>query len=201
METIMTYKYDDVIVDIIQDFEPIDPRTWDNLGTMICGHPRHVLGDEQFSRGEYANAYELRKHLFKDRDALIALPLYLLDHSMLSMSTEPFGGYIGRFDSSMIGYIYVSKEKIREEYGKKRISKKLRESVTEYLKGEIETYNQWLQNDVYGYSKYRLKICECCGTVLKKDIDSCWGFYGFDFENNGLWEYADINESWIEVIE
>lgn len=31
---------------IEHDVEPTSPRDWDNLGTMICWHPRYTLGDD-----------------------------------------------------------------------------------------------------------------------------------------------------------
>ena len=31
---------------IVQDTDPESPRTWDNLGTMVCFHKRYELGDK-----------------------------------------------------------------------------------------------------------------------------------------------------------
>jgi len=38
----MSYK-----IEIEPDLDPMDPREWDNLATMVCWHRRYNLGDEQ----------------------------------------------------------------------------------------------------------------------------------------------------------
>jgi len=45
---------------ILRDTEPLHPRQdWDNLGKMVCWHPRYSLGDKH----RYSNAEELARHL------------------------------------------------------------------------------------------------------------------------------------------
>lgn len=96
---------------------------------------------------------------------VIMLPLYLYDHSGITMRTSPFSC---PWDSGQVGFIYVTREKILKEYSVKRISKKMRNKVVELLKGEVKMYDQFITGDVYGYE------------VEKDDefIDSCWGYYG-----------------------
>ena len=53
------------------------------------------------------------------------------------------------------------------------------------MEGEVETFNQYLNNDVYGFT-----IEDEDGNV----IDSCGGFYGDDFVNNGMIEHIDSDE-------
>ena len=68
---------------------------------------------------------------------------------------------------------------------KKYITKKIREKVVSVTIGEVELYDNYLTGMVYGYDiepKDSNKLIEC--------DDSCWGFYGSDFEKNGLLEYA-----------
>ncbi len=153
-------------IEIIQDENPSSPREWDNLGTMICFHRRYSLGD---------------KHDFRDSDAAtefldsnrkkiaILLPLYLYDHSGITMNTT---GFSCRWDSGQVGVIYITKEKIRKEYNMKRVSKQRLAKVKEYLIGEVKTYDQYLTGDVYGY-----KITE---VETDEEIDSCWGYFGQD---------------------
>ena len=57
------------------------------------------------------------------------------------------------------------------------------------MKGEIEIYDYFIRGDVFGFQ------------VLDEDeevIDSCYGFYGDDFETNGLIEY--VPEEFHEVL-
>ena len=94
-------------------------------------------------------------HSDKERDACILgelsedyvfLPLYLLDHSGLSMSTTPFGDY---WDSGQVGWIYASKATVIEEYGE--WSEENIEKVKEFMKGEVSTYDDYLRGENYIY--------------------------------------------------
>ena len=64
----------------------------------------------------------------------------------------------------------MTKKDAIENWGKTIMTKKVLESATGYLLGEVETYDQYLRGNVYGY-------------VIEKDgdhIDSCWGYFGDD---------------------
>ena len=106
------------------------------------------------------------------------LPLYLYDHSGITMST---GGFSCSWDSGQVGFIYVSKERAREEYGFKRLTKERVQKVYEYLDNEVKTYAAYLEGDVYGY------------VIEGGDIDdSCWGYVGPDGEGWALSEALAI---------
>jgi len=152
-------------IEIRQDDMPEPPREWDNLGTMVCSHSRYNLGDEQLSYGEFWDFIKEEG----GKDSFFILPLYLYDHSGLTMSTEPFSC---PWDSGQVGYIYVSKDDVRNEFGAGRISTKLAKQAFKILKGEVETYDQYLRGDVYGY------IIKDSNGV---EQESCWGFYGEDY--------------------
>ena len=170
------------LIEVEQDDNTESPREWDNLGKMICFHGRYDLGDKHdFSREE-------AQEFLKSKEICVSLPLYLYDHSGITMSTSPFGC---RFDSRCVGFIYVTKEQVRKEYGVKRINKELIEKVTNVLESEVKTYDQYLTGDVYGYRIYKVTECEL-GHEHKEEVDSCWGFYGEDecmTEAEGIVEY------------
>ena len=175
------------LIEVIQDESPESPREWDNLGTMICFHGRYNLGDKHdFSREE-------AQEFLKSKEICLSLPLYLYDHSGITMSTSPFGC---RFDSMCVGWTVVSKEQVRKEFGVKRINKKLIEKVTNILEGEVKTYDQYLTGDIYGYKIFKVTECEL-GHEHKEELDSCWGFYGEEecmTEGEGIVEYYIKNE-------
>ncbi len=178
METIRKGNYE---LEILQDESPESPREWDNLGTMICFHRRYNLGDKHDYSVEEAEEMTKRKDI-------ISLPLYLYDHSGITMST---GSFSCRWDSSCVGFIYVTKEQVRKEYGVKRITKDLIEKVTRVLQGEVETYDQYLTGDVYGYRVSKVEVCNK-GCEHKEEVDSCWGYYGMESveeEGNRVLEY------------
>ena len=170
MEAIETKTIGKYRIDIIPDEEPQSPREWDNLGTMVCFHNRYSLGDDHsYSHQDYSGWEEMKKAIIRNENAGVILPLYLYDHSGITMNTT---GFSCRWDSGQVGWIFISKEKMREEYSKKRISKQLIERVAGYLKGEVETYDQYLTGDVYGF-----RITD---TETDEEADSCWGYYGTD---------------------
>ena len=151
-------RIENYLIEVIQDESPESPREWDNLGTMICFHGRYNLGDKHdYRSGDYSGWDEQRKDIEKKENACVMLPLYLYDHSGITMSTIPFGC---NWDSFQVGWIVVSKEKVRKEYNVKRINKELIEKVTNILEGEVKTYDQYLTGDIYGYKIFKVTECE-----------------------------------------
>lgn len=172
-------KPEKLTLKIIQDSDPTDPRDWDNLGTMYCEHRRYILGDK--------NAADIREEDNFEKQYII-LPLYLYDHSGLTISTSPFSC---PWDSGQVGYIYVSKEKIKKEYSWPRLTKKRVEKIRGYLRNEVQTYDYYLTGAVYGFIVENQE-----GTQL----DSCFGFYGHDIEENGITDYLESPLEAYEVI-
>lgn len=153
-------------VRIVQDTDAESPRENDNLGTMICWHRNYILGDYTNKDLPYDSPSDFQEWVDKDKETAIVLPLYLYDHSGITMSCSPFSC---PWDSGQIGYIYITKEKIRKEYSVKKITKKLLERVTGYLVSEVKEYDDYLTGQCYGY------------VIEDEDgehIDSCWGFIG-----------------------
>ena len=158
-----------------QDESPESPRCWDNLGTMVCFHKRYDLGDKHnYKHGDYESWDEMEKDIIKNENVGVILPLYLYDHSGITMNTT---GFSCDWDSGKVGFIFISKEKMLQEYGGKIVTQKLKDRVSGYLKGEVETYDQYLTGDVYGYRVFKVETCEL-GCDHEEELDSCWGFYG-----------------------
>jgi len=182
-------RIENYLIEVIQDESPESPREWDNLGTMICFHPRYNLGDKHDYRSRDYRFYdEQTEDIKKKENACVMLPLYLYDHSGITMSTIPFGC---NWDSFQVGWIVVSKEQVRKEYGVKRINKELIEKVTKVLEGEVKTYDQYLNGEIYGYKIFKVTECDF-GHEHKEEVDSCWGFYGEDecmTEAEGIVDY------------
>jgi hypothetical protein len=177
MEAVSEKKVGNYLIEIFPDNNPESPREWSNLGTMICFHTRYDLGDKHgYDHKDYSGWKEMEKAIVKENNVGVILPLYLYDHSGITISTTPFSC---GWDSGKIGFIYVSKEDVLKEYGGKIVTKKLKERVTEYLKGEVETYDQYLRGDIYGYKISKVTTCDQ-GNEHKEEIDSVWGFYGED---------------------
>lgn len=162
---------------IKQDSGAQSPRCNDNMATMIAFHGRYKLGDEGhgFRTEDYNGWDEMEDAILREhgRDAVI-LPLFLYDHSGITMNTT---GFACRWDSGQVGFIVASKAAIRENYGIHRITAKQRERAVLHLVAEVEEYAQYLEGDVYGFV-----VEDDNGNV----VDSCWGFYGSDPFKNGM---------------
>lgn len=152
-----------VKLEIILDECPESPREMDcALGIMVCFHSRHSLGDETDLKSSMFDGWaELAEHLEEEEGATHILPLYLMDHSGLSMSTGPFSC---GWDSGQVGFIYTTEAKMKE-FGVAS------EDVEACLKAEVKIYSQYLEGDVWGYQ---------IETEDGEVVDSCWGFYGHD---------------------
>lgn len=163
-----TVEYRGYQIKIEMDEDPCcdSPRDWDNLGVMVCFHSRYSLGDKHDFTTE-----EIKE--FVERNDVISLPLYLYDHSGITMRTYPFDC---PWDSGQVGFIYVTHEDVRKEFKVKKVGSRIHDRVLAVLCQEVTTYNQYLTNDIYGYQ------IEANG----EHIDSCWGYYGHDFEQNDL---------------
>ena len=167
-------------LEIFEDLDPTDPREFDNLGTMVCFHRRYNLGDEtELKSSDFSSWEELENYIYKEEDALIAIPVFMYDHSGLWINTT---GFSCPWDSGQVGYIYISKEKVRSEYNCKRISKKLKEMIREILCSEVDLYNDYLCGNVYGFTLTDKENAE--------EIDSSCGFYGTDYIENGIFDYV-----------
>lgn len=161
-------NYKEYKIKILYDDFPEDPRTWDNLGKMVCFHKRYTLGDK--------HSFDIQeaKNFFKEENKnIIFLPLYLYDHSGITMNTT---GFSCPWDSGQVGFIYSTKEEIKKEYSVSKISNKLKTKVYEILKNEVEIYDMYIRGEVFGFK-------------IEKDgeeIDSCWGYFGYDSIKNQI---------------
>lgn len=162
-------KNDNKRVEIFYDEYLDSPRDWDNLGIMICFHQKYNLGDKHsYDSTDYNGWDDIEKAITRDENAAVILPLYLYDHSGITIKTTPFSC---RWDSGQIGFIYTSKKNVRKEFEVKHITTKIREKVKEILLGEVKTYDQYLNGDVYYYDYY----------VDDNLVDGCGGYFGIDY--------------------
>jgi hypothetical protein len=166
-------------LEIIQDEFGESPREWDNICEMICFHKRYDLGDKHNIKSHDYSSWEE----MIDANSLpsdIVVPLYFYDHGGIAISTSPFSC---PWDSGQIGFAIIPVNKIVLEYGDD--SDISRANARRVLQGEVNTYNQYLQGEVFGY-------------VLKdeagEEIDSCWGFFGYDPTTNGIFDNLGLGQ-------
>lgn len=182
MNSIKEYQNGDQILKIYQDENPESPREWDNIGEMLTCHGHYKLGDKQFSSPEEIENY------MKEKGVFVKLPLYLLDHSGITMSTKSFND---PWDSGQVGYVFVSKEKAKT----KKVTKK---NAIQCMISEVNTYDQYLRGDVYGFQVVKKTKCSL-DEEHEEVLDSCWGFYGHDPKENGISSHVEDFDKFKEV--
>jgi len=170
---------------ISQDTDSTNPRTeCDNASVMICFHGWHNLGDDHdLDYNDFQGWEDMNKHLVKDLDAVVILPLYLYDHSGITISTSPFSC---GWDSGQVGLIYMDKKTLLSEApGKPKIlTKQAKEWALKYLERDVEIYDQYITGEVYRY-----EITDDEGEV----VESCGGMYGEEFcQSQGEAELANL---------
>lgn len=176
----------------MQDQDPQNPRENDNLTTLVCFHKRYDLGDTvDYKSSDYNSFDELLATIKEKECPIIIKPLYMYDHSGLSISTSEFSC---PWDSGQIGFAFIKKQDIDKIgcYIKDDESySDYLARLDSYLESEVKEYNSFVSGDVYGY-------------VLKntegKHVESCYGFYGSDFKENGLLDHAGLNSVEIDSL-
>lgn len=173
---------DGIEVGIFRDDDPFpSPRSWDNLGTMVCFHSKYDLGDEH----EFDSPDEFQEAIEKD---WIIKKIYLYDHSGITISSKPFQSH---WDSGQVGWIYVTMDKAKEVFPGIEDEEELVAKTRNALENEIEYYDMYLTGDVYGYM---IK-------VFDDYVGGCWGFYGDNHETSGLIEHAQEEARCLYVYE
>lgn len=154
----------------------------------------------------------------------VILPLYLYDHSGITMST---GSFSCPWDSGQVGWIYCSREKALHEWGGKVFTKKVREKAEAYLKSEVNTYDQYLTGEVYGcciqlFENVAKEMCMECGgagcdaCAYEGNVtdagnpeweeysgsdglsrEECWGYFGDEYAVEELEGTVNSYTAWL----
>jgi hypothetical protein len=163
MDNVEKFEVDGLTVRILYDEDRINPRVdYEEAAHMICFHRRYNLGDKHSIPLE--DVSEVIKDI--ENKGGIVLPLYLYDHSGITMSTSAFSC---PWDSGQVGFIYMTLDDIRKNWMIKRVTKKHRQQAIDLMISEVKVYDYYLTGQCYGY------IVEAPDG---EQLDSCWGFLG-----------------------
>ena len=155
------------------DCGAFDPREDDNLSVMVCFHKKYKLGDDHdYKADDFDSWDEMEKKITGDEDPLIIKPLYLYDHSGITIKTSPFGD---RWDSGQVGFVYVRKQDVRDNFFIKRCGQAIKERADVLLEGEVEMYDKYIRGDAYGYEILRVTTDEY-GIEHETGIERCGAY-------------------------
>jgi hypothetical protein len=159
-------------LEIEQDDDTMNPRTeWDNITTMICFHKRYDLGDKtKLKSSDFDSWGELKEHIESENKVLMIKPLYLYDHSGITISTSSFGC---QWDSVQVGWIFITEKQFSNICGDMDYDNDRLENI---IDSDVKTYDQYLTGEVYQYTIYEIETCDK-GHEHKSIVESCGGYY------------------------
>ena len=144
-------------VQICRDEDPVHPRKdYDHMSVIAHWHSKYDLGKSIDS----GMTEETLREYFPD--IIACLPLYLYDHSGITINTT---GFSCKWDSGQVGWVYITSSDAK----KMGCSDYSEEKLHEAIRAEVSEYDSYLTGEVYGYR------------VLSPDgeeADACWGFIG-----------------------
>lgn len=164
-EPIEQFEHEGVTVKIYQDTDAEGPDTWgDDNAFLVHYHwdftiKRDKIITEDDARDFYqGNKSESLRELQK-KYHFFTVAAYV--HSGVSLSLGEGAHFPDqRWDVSHMGLYLCAKSEWR-----------LRKKAEKYARAAIETWNQYLSGDVYGY------VVE---DKAGEHLDSCWGYYGME---------------------
>jgi hypothetical protein len=163
-------RIDNYILRLFYDECPTNPREDYNLTRMVCFHKRYDLGDSHdYKHDDYDGWDEMEKNITRMENPIVIKPLYLYDHGGITISTKPFGD---RWDSGQIGFVFIRKDDVRNEFSIKRCGQNMVERCDVLLEGEVDTYDKYLRGEVYGYDVVRVTQCEF-GHEHEEGLERC----------------------------
>lgn len=156
-------------------FDHESPRDWDNTARFVMAHGRYNVPDEigvEFD--DYGSWREVAAMLVEEHDALLVVPVYMLDHSGVTVSTGTFACDPQGWDSGQVGLAVILPDRWREMMPDEEFTEK---RGLEVIEGEVKTYAQYLEGDVWIAGV--LGSCEGCGS--EEVIESVCGCYGSEY--------------------
>ena len=153
-----TIQVDDISVEVFYDQHAESPRQWDNMTKFIMFHRRYNLPHEvDIHEQDYSSWDEMEAEL--QQQYKWVYPVFMYDHSGLAFSINSFSC---RFDSGQVGFIVLDEGTPEQAY--------------KWATSELHIYSEYVNGNVFGF------LVEENG----EHIHGCSGFYGSDFDQNGL---------------
>jgi hypothetical protein len=151
-------------VTIAQDDDPMNPRTdYDNLASMIV-----VSQDWDMDKdpGPLGWVWKRLASRYRTQEAVALFMRYArIYHGATVVEHRPYNGPWSIF--------YLTREVADGPDGTP--------DPAAYVAGEIATWDQYLEGDIYGYVLEERVIWRADGRPSRESwevVDSCWGFYG-----------------------
>ncbi len=181
-ECIESIEYRGCTIEIFSDEYSENPIVeWDGNIEFCCWHNHYDLGNSKRYGNRLGDIEDCQAYA-KETNSIL-LPLFMYDHSGIALNLGREYPFNCQWDSGQLGFILIDRAWLKENFGRKYFTAKMKERVLEVAESAVKLYNQYLSGDVYGCS-------------VEETGDSCWGFYGCEHEDSGLLEYARDSIDW-----
>jgi len=184
---------------VVPDYDAENPRGFDNAGCLVLPGFGHIDDSDQkdvysadviqvyraYEVGDIDAMLELAHYEGMDAQDIsnlveslkggLLMPVYCYKHGNIAFSTGPFSC---PWDSGQAGFIYMETDTVEDEFDGDL------EKAEKCLKAEVDTFSQFANGEVYGFVVTSDEAGD--GTTL----DSCFGFFGSDVEENGMLDHA-----------
>ena len=188
--TIQTINLSNTLrIRIEHDSSPSNPmEDFDNLGTIAyLSRSRYTLGNQAVDHDEMR---EIEAGIRSGK--LVGMPVQAYIHSGIALKASLANPYPDpRWDSGQSGFVYCSREAAIKEFGNKLCTAKVKERALKLMAGEVETFSQYLNGEVYGFVVEQLEDDEW------QEQEACWGLYGLE---NCTSEAADAAKHYTEGV-
>jgi len=213
MEYVEDFEYKGHRIKIAQDIDPTAPDEGDGYPVyMVHFHSHfHTCPDdlpfrnereleewfEPLDREDY-DGYSDEEYAEevadwqKERDEWIVFPVSAYIHSGIALSLGNGSGW----DTSNCGFVFIKRDDWGssmddEGYSFTRDGKTTVTTWRKLAKQHVNTWNQYLQGEVYGYmiegpEELQQDRCPHCKEVLsesveREELESVWGFFGLEY--------------------
>lgn len=182
MELHSQHEHGNFILKTYHEEHPLSPRElYDSRPTIVTWYKEcfEEEGSKVYGTPNDFSAYA-KKHGYH------YLPVFGYSHGGLTIATTPFNC---PWDSGFIGFVYITPDQLKAwQPTWKNLTKKRRESIKEWLKADVNLWDDYFNGRVYGFT-----ITES-HEEYEKEIDSLWGIYGNDYLNHITVHFEETGE-------
>jgi hypothetical protein len=168
-----SFEVNGFTVELHQDLDPSSPREWVHGCELVLDHKKYDLpNDADVNLDDFTTEDEFISWLKTEKGALVVHRVYGYDHGGLSLSVSHSYPFDDPWDAGVLGVAYVTAQNWKDCQGTEWTgSTEQLATCTDMIKGDVESYSQYLNGEVYGYR------------VLDngEEVDSCWDIYGYDY--------------------
>ncbi len=164
-------------VEIYPDEDATSPRDDDSPGCrLIMSHRQYTFpNDAGVDLDLFGSWQEVARHVEATENALVVVPVYMIDHSGVAFRAgQDFGGQdFGGWDSGQVGIAYVTPQIWVDTQGRAWTGSDAdREQAHWLIVGDVETYGQYVNGEVYGYT--------VTDPIDGEQVSARRGFFGYD---------------------